>query len=229
MLTLPACLSCVRRRRRPIDSGCPAFGKHPCCQRDVTMVARDGGTEPRPARQPRELRRWLSAASRVRTPGPASRTAGAGLCPRPADGRVVTRKERGSERGHGRPRLGGRTCAAAMKRDPGMALTLSSRTTATSTSTTARPATAALSSAAIVVGHRRLPHRPTSELPILTVPQPYANHNGGQVAFGPTVCSTSARRRRFCGDPTATDRPLDKPPGSIVRIDVRDARPEPLQ
>ena len=71
---------------------------------------------------------------------------------------------------------------------------------------------------------------PASELPILTVPQPASNHNGGQLAFGPDgmlylgLGDGGSQR-----DPNGYGQDLTQNLlGSIIRIDVRNASaPQP--
>ncbi len=66
-----------------------------------------------------------------------------------------------------------------------------------------------------------------SELVILEVEQPYANHNGGQIAFGPDGylyvglgdCGTA-------GDPLGSGQDTSTLLGSILRIDVSRAAPD---
>jgi glucose/arabinose dehydrogenase len=64
-----------------------------------------------------------------------------------------------------------------------------------------------------------------SELPLLTVPQPFANHNGGQLSFGPDgmlylgLGDGGSQR-----DPSGNGQDLTRNLlGSIIRIDVRGA------
>ncbi len=64
-----------------------------------------------------------------------------------------------------------------------------------------------------------------SELVILEVPQPYANHNGGKVAFGPDgMLYISLGDGGSGGDPQGNGQDLTRTLlGSILRIDVSDA------
>jgi glucose/arabinose dehydrogenase len=64
-----------------------------------------------------------------------------------------------------------------------------------------------------------------SELPILTVPQPYSNHNGGQLAFGPDgMLYIGLGDGGSGGDPNGYGQDLTANLlGSILRVDVRGA------
>jgi glucose/arabinose dehydrogenase len=67
---------------------------------------------------------------------------------------------------------------------------------------------------------------PASELVILTVPQPFSNHNGGQVAFGPAdgMLYLGLGDGGSEGDPNGNGQDITKNLlGSIIRIDVRNA------
>ena len=66
---------------------------------------------------------------------------------------------------------------------------------------------------------------PASELVILTVPQPYSNHNGGELAFGPDgMLYLGIGDGGSEGDPDRTGQDIQKNLlASIIRIDVRDA------
>lgn len=67
---------------------------------------------------------------------------------------------------------------------------------------------------------------PASELTILTVPQPYSNHKGGQVAFGPVdgMLYLGLGDGGSEGDPNGYGQDITKNLlGSIIRIDVRGA------
>ncbi|GAB4333293.1 MAG: PQQ-dependent sugar dehydrogenase [Dehalococcoidia bacterium] len=69
----------------------------------------------------------------------------------------------------------------------------------------------------------------SSELPLLVIPQPFPNHNGGTIAFGPDgLLYLGLGDGGSGGDPRgyAQDRSILL--GSIIRIDVRDAtEPDP--
>lgn len=68
----------------------------------------------------------------------------------------------------------------------------------------------------------------STELVLLTVPQPYANHNGGKVAFGPDgMLYLGLGDGGSAGDPHGNGQSLSgELLGSILRIDVRNATPE---
>ena len=67
---------------------------------------------------------------------------------------------------------------------------------------------------------------PASELPILTASQPAANHNGGQVAFGPDgLLYLGLGDGGGSGDPEGRGQSLTDLLGSILRIDVRTGDP----
>ncbi|MGI8819221.1 MAG: PQQ-dependent sugar dehydrogenase [Gemmatimonadales bacterium] len=67
---------------------------------------------------------------------------------------------------------------------------------------------------------------PASELPILTAAQPAANHNGGQVAFGPDgLLYLGLGDGGGSGDPEGRGQSLTDLLGSILRIDVRTGDP----
>jgi glucose/arabinose dehydrogenase len=67
---------------------------------------------------------------------------------------------------------------------------------------------------------------PASELVILTAAQPFANHNGGQVAFGPDgFLYLGLGDGGSGGDPGNRGQDLTDLLGSILRIDVRSTEP----
>jgi glucose/arabinose dehydrogenase len=67
---------------------------------------------------------------------------------------------------------------------------------------------------------------PTSELVILTADQPFSNHNGGQVAFGPDgFLYLGLGDGGGSGDPDNRGQDLSDMLGSILRIDVRSTGP----
>ena len=68
---------------------------------------------------------------------------------------------------------------------------------------------------------------PASELVILTVPQPFSNHNGGQIAFGPDgMLYAGIGDGGSEGDPNGNGQDLTKNLlATIIRIDVRNAGP----
>jgi glucose/arabinose dehydrogenase len=69
---------------------------------------------------------------------------------------------------------------------------------------------------------------PGSELVLLTVPQPFSNHKGGELAFGPDgMLYLGLGDGGSEGDPNGNGQDLKKNLlGSIVRIDVRNASKE---
>lgn len=68
---------------------------------------------------------------------------------------------------------------------------------------------------------------PDSELVILEVEQPYANHNGGQLAFGPEgYLYIGLGDGGSAGDPLGNGQDTSTLLGAILRIDVSDATPE---
>ncbi len=63
-----------------------------------------------------------------------------------------------------------------------------------------------------------------SELPILRVPQPYGNHNGGTIAFGPDqMLYVALGDGGAANDPLKAGQDLSNLLGSILRLDVRNA------
>ena len=68
---------------------------------------------------------------------------------------------------------------------------------------------------------------PNSELVILEVAQPYANHNGGQIAFGPDdYLYVGLGDGGAAGDPLGNGQDTSTLLGSVLRIDVSQATPE---
>lgn len=67
-----------------------------------------------------------------------------------------------------------------------------------------------------------------SELLLLTVPQPFHNHNGGQLAFGPDgMLYLALGDGGSAGDPQGNAQDISRNLlGSIIRIDVSNATPE---
>jgi len=68
---------------------------------------------------------------------------------------------------------------------------------------------------------------PETELIVLTVPQPFQNHNGGQIAFGPDgMLYISLGDGGSGGDPQGNGQDLSTLLGTILRIDVSGIGPE---
>ena len=68
---------------------------------------------------------------------------------------------------------------------------------------------------------------PDSELVILEVPQPYANHNGGQIAFGPDgYLYIGLGDGGSAGDPQRNGQDTSTLLGTILRVDVSEATAE---
>ena len=68
---------------------------------------------------------------------------------------------------------------------------------------------------------------PDSELVILTVPQPYSNHNGGQLSFGPDGhLYIGLGDGGSAGDPLGSGQDTSTLLGSILRIGVSASAPE---
>ena len=77
----------------------------------------------------------------------------------------------------------------------------------------------------LVDGHSRAD--PDSELVILEVEQPYANHNGGQIAFGPDgYLYVGLGDGGSAGDPLGSGQDTSTLLGAILRIDVSQSTPE---
>ncbi len=68
---------------------------------------------------------------------------------------------------------------------------------------------------------------PDSELVVMEIRQPYGNHNGGQMAFGPDgYLYVGLGDGGSGGDPRGNGQDLGTLLGSILRIDVGDATPD---
>lgn len=68
---------------------------------------------------------------------------------------------------------------------------------------------------------------PASELVVLEVTQPYGNHNGGTIRFGPDgMLYLSLGDGGSGGDPLGNGQSLETLLGSVLRLDVRDASEE---
>jgi glucose/arabinose dehydrogenase len=64
---------------------------------------------------------------------------------------------------------------------------------------------------------------PTSVVTLLSIPQPYDNHNGGGMAFGPDgYLYMATGDGGGAGDPQGNAQKLDSLHGKILRLDVRD-------
>jgi glucose/arabinose dehydrogenase len=67
---------------------------------------------------------------------------------------------------------------------------------------------------------------PASELVILEVRQPFSNHNGGAIRFGPDgMLYLGLGDGGGAGDPEAAGQDPGKLLGTVIRLDVSDARP----
>ena len=89
----------------------------------------------------------------------------------------------------------------------------------------ARPRRSVVSRFTIADDHPRAD--PDSELVILEVEQPYANHNGGQIAFGPDgYLHIGLGDGGAAGDPLGNGQDTATLLGAVLRIDVSRATPE---
>lgn len=69
---------------------------------------------------------------------------------------------------------------------------------------------------------------PASETPLLQVDQPYSNHNGGHILFGPDgLLYYGLGDGGSAGDPQGNGQDPDALLGSILRLDVSEERPAP--
>lgn len=68
---------------------------------------------------------------------------------------------------------------------------------------------------------------PASELRILTIEEPFGNHNGGTIEFGPDgMLYVAVGDGGHANDPFNNGQNLGTPLGAILRIDVKGATPE---
>lgn len=67
---------------------------------------------------------------------------------------------------------------------------------------------------------------PATELPILTIPQPFANHNGGAIAFDPSgFLVISSGDGGSQGDPQNNSQNTENLLGKLLRIDINNTVP----